>query len=273
MSRRHGWPRAAAALAVGLLVLTGCNDHRAASAPPPSPTTAPAAAPAPSEGTCHHLGFDAAAQPTGGGTEVPCRRAHTAITYAVGSYRQVSDGHLLAVDSTHVQAQLARRCPTRLGAYLGGDHEEVRLSRLKAVWFGPSLTQAARGAHWFRCDVVAPENGDTLASLPGSLRGALADAAGRKRWGICGSTSPSRPAFARVPCTTKHSWRAIRTVDLPGSRYLAARATAAGNAACKDAASERAAGALKYTWSFQWPTRAQWTSGQHYGYCWVPDAG
>ena len=37
-----------------------------------------------------------------------------------------------------------------------------------------------------------------------------------------------------------------------------------------DVASGRSNGSLKYTWSFEWPTRDQWDAGQRYGYCWVP---
>ena len=60
-------------------------------------------------------------------------------------------------------------------------------------------------------------------------------------------------------------------VDLPGNtHYLAKSVTASGDASCKDVAAKRANGALKYTWSFEWPSRAQWATGQRYGYCWVP---
>ena len=72
-------------------------------------------------------------------------------------------------------------------------------------------------------------------------------------------------------CRRKHAWRAVDTAAIDRSaRYLGARATAAGDAACKDVAAARANGALKYTWSFEWPTRDQWTAGQRYGFCWVP---
>ncbi len=272
MTARRWYAATGACLAAGLLVLTGCNSGTPSSAPPPSPTVEPSAAPPPATDSCHRLGYAAAAEPTGGGKQVPCGQAHTAITYYVGSYQPVQDGHLLAVDSSHVQAQLAERCPGLLGGYLGGDQEAVRLSNLEAVWFGPTLTQAERGAHWFRCDVVAPQNGNRLEQLPRSLKNVLADATGRERWGLCGSASPSKPNFRRVACSAKHSWRAIRTVDIGSPRYLAKSATGAGNTTCKDAAGSRANGALKYTWSFQWPSRAEWDSGRRYGYCWIPDA-
>jgi hypothetical protein len=260
------------ALAVGVLVLTGCSGDKPDSAPPPSPTSVPTAAPPPKADICHQLGYAAAARATGGGKKVPCGQGHTAITYYVGSYQPIQDGHLLAVDSTHVQAQLAEHCPAELATYLGTDQENLRLSRLEAVWFGPSLKQTARGAHWFRCDVVAPMSEDQLETLPGNLKGALADGDARDKWGICGSASPSKAGFTRVACDQKHAWRAIRTVDITATRYLAKAATAAGNSTCKDAASMKADGALKYTWSFQWPSKVEWNSGRRYGYCWIPDA-
>ena len=64
-------------------------------------------------------------------------------------------------------------------------------------------------------------------------------------------------------CSEKHTWRAVDTIDPPvGRRYLAKDVTAAADARCKDVASERADGSLKFTWSFEWPTRAQWNAGQ-----------
>jgi len=273
MTARARTLAALAAIAALAMLLSGCSKSPASPASaPPTPSAPPPAAPPPTAGSCHQLGYAAAMKPTGGGHQVACGRAHTAITYYVGSYQPVQDGHLLAVDSSHVQAQLAARCPRLLAGYLGGAQEDLRLSRLEAVWFGPTLTQAERGAHWFRCDVVAPQSDSTLGPLPRSLKQVLADSTGRDRWGICGTTSPSRKSFQRVGCDQKHGWRAIKSVDIASRRYLARSATSAGNTACKDAASSRAGGALTYTWSFQWPSRVQWDSGRRYGYCWIPDA-
>lgn len=258
-----------------LLTLSACTGspapHTSASAPARSPTLG-TPAPAPAVGSCHRLGFDAAAQAIDTSPQVPCRGTHTAITYYVGSYNPVQDGHLLTIGAGAIQAQLAQRCPARLGKYLGGGREALRLSRLESVWFGPTPAQTRTGAHWFRCDVIAPADGRRLESLPRSLRGALTGN-GLDLWGTCGTTSPSGATFQQVACRDKHTWRAIRTVDIAGSRYLAKSATEVGNTTCKDAASARANGALKYTWSFQWPSRAHWSSGQRYGYCWIPDAG
>ena len=70
----------------------------------------------------------------------------------------------------------------------------------------------------------------------------------------------------------RHTWRAIDVVDLPGdTRYLDKAASTRAEGACKNTASDRSKGALKFEYSFVWPTRAEWATGQRYGYCWVPE--
>jgi hypothetical protein len=148
------------------------------------------------------------------------------------------------------------------------------LSRVEAVWFRPSLEQADAGADSFRCDVVVVSKEGTLLELPRTMKGALDASNALDEFGTCGTAAPDAKSFQRVVCSEKHSWRAVDVVDLPrDAHYLAKDVTATGDGACKDVASERANGALKYTWSFEWPTRAQWQTGQRYGYCWVPEAG
>ena len=267
--------RTLAALAAALLLLSGCaggGDGSPAASPPASVSDPPAPKPAPRADTCHALAFSKAAKPTGGGRKVPCTRAHTAITVHVGTDQQILDGHLLAVDAATVQSQLATECPRQVASYLGADTRRLRLSRFETLWFGPSVAQAQRGARWFRCDVVAVAQANQLVPLPRTLRGVLSDDGGLDAWGTCGTTSPSKPGFAKVICSEHHAWRAIDVVDLTGKvAYLGKAATHRGNAACKSAASARAGDALSYSWSFQWPSREQWTAGERYGLCWVPD--
>jgi hypothetical protein len=267
----------AVALALAGLV-TGCSSGDGESADEPSggasASSAPPAPVAPKVGACHELSFEQATDPVHSGESVPCGRPHTSATFKVGKIEALVDGHLLAVDSPSVRARLAKACPPALGSYVGGDQLTQRLSRLEAVWFGPSLEQADAGADWFRCDVVGVRKEGSLIELPRKVKGVLDAPDALDRFGTCGTASPSAKNFARVVCSEPHSWSAVDVVDLPGdARYLAKDVTATGDAACKDVAAERANGALKYTWSFEWPTRAQWGTGQRYGYCWVPDAG
>jgi hypothetical protein len=224
-------------------------------------------------GGCHELTLTEAEDPVDAGGPVPCRRTHTSVTVKVGQLSRVVDGHLLAVDSRTVRAQITKACPTEPGSYLGGDTTGRRLSRFEVVWFSPSLAQADAGANWYRCDVVALRSEGKLVPLPARVKGILSRGGALDRFGTCGTSAPDRPGFARVVCSERHSWRAVDVVDLPASaHYLAKDDAATGDAACKDVAAGRANGALKYSWSFEWPTRAQWASGQRYGYCWVPDA-
>lgn len=278
-------PRRVTALAgalVSLLTIAGCAsgtppraDDSASATPttqPPATTSPPAPAPPPQVGSCHRLTFAVATSPTDDTPAVPCRTRHTAVTYAVGTLHLVAGGHLLAVDSQAVQDQLARRCPPGLAHYVGGDEETRRLSRLQAVWFGPSVEQGDAGARWFRCDVVALADRGRLAPLPAHMRGVLDRPGALDSWGTCGTAAPTARAFRRVICSHRHAWQAVATIDLPaGTRFRGRAATADADSRCQDVARSRSHGSLTYTWSFEWPTRAQWQSGQRYGYCWVPD--
>jgi hypothetical protein len=253
----------------------GCSSGGSDSATSPqSGATASSAPPAPAPpraGQCHQLDLQQATDPVDTTEPVPCTGAHTSQTYRVGKLSALADGHLLAVDSAVVQARLAKTCPAALPAYVGGDRTTQRLSRLEAVWFGPSLAEADAGADWYRCDVVGLRKEGELISLPPRLKGALGATGALDRFGTCGTAAPDAKAFQRVVCAERHAWQAVDVVDLPAStHYLAKAAGARGDAACKDVAAQRANGALTYTWSFEWPTRAQWAAGQRYGYCWVP---
>ncbi len=276
------WSQRATGLvtSVVLLVAVGCSSSSpakepggaAASTSPTTITSSPPPPAAPTTGSCHALTVREATDPVDTGRAVPCRRPHTSVTIKVGNLDPVADGHLLAVDSRTVQAKIENACPDSPGAFLGGDQTTRRLSRFEVVWFSPSLEQADAGEDWFRCDVVAVRSEGRLVSLPARLKHVLDQDGALDRFGTCGTTTaPTGRGFQRVICSDPHRSRAISVVDLPRqTRYRAKVAEAAANATCKDAAARRAKGALKYTWTFEWPTRAQWVAGQRYGYCWVP---
>lgn len=266
---------------VCLLALAGCAsgtgpqaDSTASASPTtpaPATTSPPAPSAAPQVGSCHRLTFAVATSPTDTTSGVPCSARHTAVTYAVGTLHLLAGGHLLAVDSQAVQDQLARRCPAGLARYVGGSQETRRLSRLQAVWFAPSVEQGDLGARWFRCDVVALADQGRLAPLATHMRGVLDRPGALDSWGTCGTAAPTAARFRRVICSQRHAWQAVATLDLPsGTRFRGRAATADANSRCQDVARNRSHGSLKYTWSFEWPTRPQWQAGQRYGYCWVP---
>lgn len=234
-------------------------------------SSAPPAPRPPRVGTCHALTLHEATDPVDTRRPVPCRTKHTSVTIRVGHLSLVVDGHLLAVDSRTVRAQVAKACPAAPGDFVGGDVTAQRLSRFEVVPFSPSLEQADAGANQYRCDIVALRSQGQLQPLPARLRGVLDQPGALDRFGTCGTSAPDARGFTRVVCSEKHSWRAVDIVELPAdTRYLAEAAAARGDSRCKDVAAGRAHGALKYTWSFEWPTRPQWAAGQRYGYCWVP---
>lgn len=269
-------------LVIVALLLAGCSDDATPAASTPSPTSSPTSAAEPSEDAdadavavrrpvkngCHRLSYAEAVAPVVGGTETSCRKKHTAQTYKIGRLDLVSGGHLVAVDSPSVQSGVAATCTSLLGEHVGGTPEDRRLSMVQAVWFTPSVEEAAAGADWFRCDVVALAGNGRLADLPRSSAGLVGSS---DRFALCGTAPPDAASHRRVPCSAPHSWVAASSVDLPGKAYPSA--AAAGEqmeSACRSAARARAADPLDFTWSEERPSQEQWDAGQRYGICWVP---
>lgn len=240
---------------------------------PPTASTAAVAARVPQVGQCYLLGFQAAAAPTNSADPVRCSTRHTAVTYFVGTLETVVDGHLLAVDSERAQRQVSEACPRELRRYVDGSPRDLRLARLQAVWFSPTLEQADQGASWFRCDVVALAGRETLADLPPRLDGVLARPDGLARFGLCGTTAPGASGFERVICSRPHAWRAVTTIDIGGDAAYpgVSQVRRAGEGACRDLVRRRSGSPEEFEYGWEWPTRAQWKQGQHYGFCWAPD--
>jgi len=275
------------ALAALLLTVTGCTGGGDQSAgPTPSPSSSGSSSPAspsatpsrarppkaPRDRACYKLSYDEAVAPTTEARSVACTGTHTSMTYAVGGLDTVVDGHLLAVDSKHVQAQVASECPRRLPSFLGGTLDDLHLSMLRSVWFTPTVETSDAGADWYRCDVIAVAADGRLAPLSTGMAGVLGTSAGRDRFGMCGTAQPGTASFHRVICSGDHSWRAIRVVHFSTNDYPGpGAAQQAGQTICKDAGQSAASNSLDFTWSYEWPTAQQWAAGQDYGLCWVPD--
>jgi hypothetical protein len=256
---------------VGVRQATG-EDHSRSASPRPTPSASAATPPAPPRvGSCHRLSFAGATAPTDDEPAVPCTRSHTSVTIHVGRLDPLADGHLLAVDSREAQAVLAKRCPRTMAPYVRGSEKQRRLSRFAVVWFGPTVEEADRGARWYRCDLVALGGDNQLAPLARRMRGVLDRSGALDRWGTCGTAAPDAERFTRVICSRHHRWRAVDVVALPDhATFLGKKATAGANDRCQAVAADRAGTALKFSWSFEWPTRQQWKDGRRYGFCWLP---
>jgi hypothetical protein len=277
---------------LAVLVVGGCSggsggsdSQEASTSPTSSPTEAVGSTPAsstppvvpapPGRTACYRLTTDQLTRPTNGSRPVPCDSPHTARTIHVGTLDTVVKGHSVAVDSAYVQRQLATTCPRELASYVGGSAKALDLSRFAVVWFSPTLAQSDQGADWFRCDLVAFSGTDSLFALPRKppgVRGVLDRPGALDTYGLCGSAAPGDPGFQRVICGRPHSWKAFDTIGLPGGkRYPGADALrTAGDEECKSRAAARAEDTLKFRYGWEWPTREQWDTGQHFGYCWEP---
>ncbi|MGZ4427602.1 MAG: septum formation family protein [Nocardioidaceae bacterium] len=254
---------------------SGPASSAVSASPSPSATSsAPAVPPAPKLLACYRLGLKQLTSPTNNSNPVGCSHRHDALTIFVGRLHTVVNGHSVAVDSATVQRQLARTCPRKLAGYVGGSLADRQLSRLKVVWFSPSLAQADNGADWFRCDLVGFAAQDTLLGLPPApqIHGALDRSDGLDRFGLCGTAAPGANNFARVICSHQHSWKAIATIHIAGGPKYPGVGTVrgAGDSACKARVKAISGYTLKLSYGWEWPSAAQWKAGQHYGYCWAP---
>ena len=278
------------AVAGALVLVTGCTSGGPEGAVPrrspspgvspragagPSPGASSAAAPAaPRTGACYRLDRRQLALASNGSRPVPCAALHTTRTVFVGRLGTAARPGPVRVDAPAVRRRLAQACPRRLASYVGGSRETRLLSRLSVVWFSPTLAQADDGARWFRCDLIGFDRADDLYPLPrsGDLRGVLARPGALRTFGLCGTAAPGSRGFERVICARRHAWRAFSVVDLPGGGAYPGRdaVRSAGAGTCKDRARAEAGGSLTFRYGWEWPTREQWTGGQHYGYCWVP---
>jgi len=235
---------------------------------PPSPSK-PAPPPSPPEGACYRLRFGELAQSASNDHPYPCGRRHTTQTIFVGRLHTRS-----GVDSDAARAQMARACPRKLARFLGGSRTDRHLSRFNVVWFAPSPEQAAAGARWFRCDVIAFGRPDHLYPLPRPrrLEGILDSSAALDSYGLCGTAAPGSSHFERVICARHHSWRAVSTIGFSGDTYPGRHTVRdTGNDMCRERARAQSGYSLTFRYGWEWPTRQQWSNGQHYGFCWAPD--
>jgi hypothetical protein len=234
--------------------------------PTPTGTTPPTPPKPPHPRTCYRLGYDEVLAPTRTRRPAPCTGPHTGVTFFVGRYDAS-----LPVDGDQVHRLESTACQRRFAAFVGGTPDDRRLSMLRAVWFTPTVDQAARGAHWFECVAVALRDDQDLALIQGPVEGVLDRSDGRAHYGLCGTAEPGSQGFEQRICAAGHSWVALRTVLFPPGPYPGVdQVRSAGQQPCQDAGANASSDPLNYRWSYQWPTLQQWRAGHTYGVCWAP---
>lgn len=247
------------------------DDPVTSSPPPPREDSSPAPLPPPPvEGACRRLPVTAVARAVDDTARSSCREPHTARTIAVGAL----DARTLdrsGADAAAVADQAGDQCDRAFSAYVGGDTEDRRLTRLQPVWFTAGERAIAAGSLWVRCDVVAYETDERLATLPPDLKGVL-DGNGGTQLGLCSTIAPQAERARNVMCSEPHTWRAFSVIPLQDGRWPGVPAVRkAGEDRCSRQARIFQGNPDDWRYGWQWPTQKQWEAGRSYGYCWVPD--
>lgn len=275
--------RAALAGLLGILVLAGCGagENDADGATPSSDQTSdtpeppPPPPPPPGNGRCYRLSEQQAAAAHSSAEAVPCGSAHTTTTYLVGKLLDRVVEQSDSIDSSAISTTVDRRCAETFAGYVGGDQDTRTLARLRSVWFVPTEEEFARGADWFRCDLLADREDGTPARLPASTKGMLNADDALDTWGTCDQAGEELNAESdwRL-CGLPHNWRAVSVVPVgegdtpwPGADALQDRGSDC-ESAVRDYLDD-STGALEFRWSY--PTRVQWDAGRRFGLCWTRD--
>jgi hypothetical protein len=252
-----------ASIVVLLLALSGCTQGQAADGGGKESTAAPEL------GACRALVPDDIAQASNATAPVACTAEHTAETYSVGTFP--ADLAKDDPDDRALGAYVYDRCQSGFRRFLGGDESLVLRSTMTWAWFRPSKDAWARGAHWFRCDVVGGgEQSKTFVTLPKTAKGLLLGKPD-DRWLVC-VDGPSVSGSVKIPCSTKHTWRAVTTIsvgketdDYPGDRLVEVRT--------RDFCSRSVAAWLNYPidydYGFTWFHEAEWKAGNRRSICWA----
>lgn len=261
---------------------TGSNTVSSSAAPPsrtPKATSAPSSSqptvkppsPPPQTGTCRNLAYADIGRFSNNSRTTSCRKPHTSYTFDV---RKLSDNVAfpgVEIGNDSVQNAAATACRKSFGRFIGGDAAARALARLTVTYFVPRQPDFDRGANWVRCDVVALQSANVLASLPRRMQGLLNDPGALDRFGVCAKGVPGKPPARLTMCTQPHAFRALAALRLGkgGAPYPGARvARTDGEQRCKNLVDSQLGPGGSYTYTWTYPTAADWRAGQRFGYCW-----
>jgi hypothetical protein len=218
-------------------------------------------------GTCRQLTPADIAQTTNSTPTVSCKDPHTAETYASGTFPASVGG----LDDEKLGAYLYPICHRKFQSYLGGDESLVLRAIVTWAWFRPSKHAWSKGARWYRCDVVGGgEQSASLVQLPADPHNILL---GRPedRWMVC-ADGPTVSESPKVPCTQKHTWRAVTTIVVggkkdayPGDKDVEART----RDYCSDSVGAWLNYPVDYDYGYTWFHAAEWKAGNRRSICWA----
>ncbi|MGI8993898.1 MAG: septum formation family protein [Nocardioidaceae bacterium] len=277
-----GTARLICAVAIVLALLSGCSPSPSATATsdtqtststnqPTTPPTTPEPSPPPDTGTCRDLNFGDINRYSNTTATTPCQRPHTAYTFAATTLPKDIAFEGVAIKNDAVQQAAADSCRAKFTPYVGGDAATRALVRLTVTYFLPDQRSFDAGAHWVRCDIIALQAEKILAELPSKLRGALDNQGIVDDFALCSGGEPGTAASVMVTCNQPHAYRAVAALRLGGTEeaYPGEAVTLDdGRRRCEDLIKADVGADGGYTFSWTYPTAADWQAGQRFGYCW-----
>ena len=223
----------------------------------------------PELGACRVLAPADITKSTNGTETVPCKEKHTAETFAVGTFPADVAGS--KVDDAALGGYVYPRCQKKFQEFLGGDESLVLRSTVTWAWFRPSEAAWEKGAHWWRCDAVGGgEQSPSFVDLPTTAKGILLGKPD-DRWMVC-VNGPSVSGSDKIPCSQKHTWRAVTTIVLgkpddpyPGDRVVEVRT----RDYCSDSVGAWLNYPVDYDYGYTWFHEAEWKTGNRRSICWA----
>jgi hypothetical protein len=223
----------------------------------------------PATHACRNLTRADVARTTNASPIVDCADPHNAETYAVG--RLPAQFETADQGSPTLATWAYGRCADQLERHLGADQSVLMRSMLSWVWFGPSAKAWSAGARWYRCDLIGGgQAGASYVDLPTVTRDLLRGRNPDDRWMVC--ARGESVDNGKVPCSEKHSWRAVTTIKLgePGDKYP-------GDAAVKSTTHDYCADSVdawlgypkNYDYAYTWFGEDEWNAGNRRSVCWA----
>jgi hypothetical protein len=260
------------AAALLLLLLSACSqgasgDDDGGPGEAPVPARQARTVTSPVLGACRLLTPADVAESTNVSPAVDCDQAHTAQTFAVGSFPE----KIVDQGDEELGAYVFRTCDAKFRSFLGGDESLVLRSILTWAWFRAPDEVWDEGAHWYRCDVIGggPQS-EQLLNLPASAKGLLLGKPD-DQWMVC-AQGPTVAGSHKVPCAQPHDWRAVTTIKLgepkdpyPGDRLVEVRT----RDFCSDSVGAWMNYPVDYDFGYTYFHAAEWKAGNRRSICWA----
>ena len=224
----------------------------------------------PQVGACRVLTPKDVAKPDNASRAIDCGEPHTAETYAVGDLPATLKD--VDYDSDQLGAFAYQTCGNAFEGFLGADESLVMRTVVSWAWFRPSEKAWAKGARWYRCDVVGGgDQSKAYVDLPDTARGLLAGGRPPDKWMVC-VNGPSVQAAPKIPCNQPHTWRAVTTIKVgdPGDAYPGDRLVEVKTRDyCSDSVGAWLGYPPTYDYGYTWFHEAEWKAGNRRSVCWA----